>query len=465
MRGRSWVGTAWLAILLWSSPAQAQTTRLLELVGVADQDLVAALGETQSRALIADVVAAVSPILERDLGIAVELSGTLAFPDGDPWLPGAIPSELLGNFRVWAASSPDPIPFRRDATLLLTGRGALNLGTAGLAFVRATCGDFSVLFVSGISSSQAPFSLNSLRLFLARELGFNLGAVQDGTQNECPSPGFIMGVPPVPADPSFSTCSQAEIASFVSTQAACLLDAPPDLDVDDDGILNDIDNCPAIANADQTDGDADGVGDVCDNCPRTRNPDQADRGGLGSDGSDGVGDACQSADFDQTGTVDVLDVVRLRRGLVGLGPPVDPAQPPRSACASGSSEERISERMAGCAGTVPWPERASLCAAGWSVCTAAEWVARRAGSTPGLNYWTDDDLRWSGSGPGSCFVDETTGTSCTPAEAPMRVCAATMDRLGNACNWIGCGYGALPPPNEFFGGCEGNLTAGSLCCH
>ena len=58
-------------------------------------------------------------------------------------------------------------------------------------------------------------------------------------------------------------------------------------DQDDDGILDDDDNCPFTANADQADVDGDGVGDACDNCNAVANPEQGD-----SD-EDGVGDACE----------------------------------------------------------------------------------------------------------------------------------------------------------------------------
>jgi len=40
-------------------------------------------------------------------------------------------------------------------------------------------------------------------------------------------------------------------------------------DEDDDDISDEIDNCPATANADQADANGDGIGDVCDDTPRT----------------------------------------------------------------------------------------------------------------------------------------------------------------------------------------------------
>jgi hypothetical protein len=63
------------------------------------------------------------------------------------------------------------------------------------------------------------------------------------------------------------------------------IDGPPN-DVDADGILNMVDNCPSASNVDQHDEDADALGDACDNCPHLANVTQ-----LNGDG-DAVGDAC-----------------------------------------------------------------------------------------------------------------------------------------------------------------------------
>ena len=72
------------------------------------------------------------------------------------------------------------------------------------------------------------------------------------------------------------------------------------IDSDSDGIVDQSDNCPTTANANQADADNDGIGDACDNAPNTANSNQTD-----SDG-DGVGDA-EDTDDDNDGVPDALD--------------------------------------------------------------------------------------------------------------------------------------------------------------
>ncbi len=78
-------------------------------------------------------------------------------------------------------------------------------------------------------------------------------------------------------------CQEAKPA----TNQACNLGSCS-LDTDDDGVVNESDNCVAVANQDQADADNDGLGDVCDNCVNNANPDQADADG------DRVGDTCDN---------------------------------------------------------------------------------------------------------------------------------------------------------------------------
>lgn len=128
-----------------------------------------------------------------------------------------------------------------------------------------------------------------------------------------------------------------------------------------------------------------------------------------------------------------------------------------------------SQNMFGCAGRVTFPNRDSLCKAGHHVCSAAEFVANNSYGTsnaeaPKHHYWTDDNLKWGGSGSGSCWASTSAGSSCG-TNTPMRVCAPeSVDPGGNECNWVECGHGTGSTLNRHFGGCVGDTTAGALCC-
>jgi hypothetical protein len=89
--------------------------------------------------------------------------------------------------------------------------------------------------------------------------------------------------------------------SEIPPPPAVLLD-PEGGDYDEDGVPDEADNCPEVANPEQADGDLDGVGDACqeepdadgdgitdeaDNCPAVENSEQVDADG------NGVGDACE----------------------------------------------------------------------------------------------------------------------------------------------------------------------------
>jgi hypothetical protein len=71
-------------------------------------------------------------------------------------------------------------------------------------------------------------------------------------------------------------------------------------DADGDGVDDAHDDCPYVADPDQSDRDLDGAGDACDNCPDVSNPTQHDLD------RDGAGDACDD-DLDGDGVANDAD--------------------------------------------------------------------------------------------------------------------------------------------------------------
>jgi len=101
----------------------------------------------------------------------------------------------------------------------------------------------------------------------------------------------------------------------------------PGTDPDGDGVCDPLDNCPSIANADQSDLDSDGVGDVCDNCVEMANP-RVDAtflaanpwatltGGQRDDDHDGYGNKCDAKFPGVPGvTVNTGDLTEFRASL------------------------------------------------------------------------------------------------------------------------------------------------------
>ncbi len=112
----------------------------------------------------------------------------------------------------------------------------------------------------------------------------------------CYSPHIASGVP---CDPAADNCPMGQRCLAIIGGFACgtgesvAIDAPvaavdgaPDAandDLDGDGVLNDVDNCPTVYNPDQADEDGDHLGDVCDPCPPSNDNTDTDGDGVADD--------------------------------------------------------------------------------------------------------------------------------------------------------------------------------------
>ncbi len=134
----------------------------------------------------------------------------------------------------------------------------------------------------------------------------------DGTASPARIAEVLFGSAEDLGEPGFDTVSgEGLVDAYAAWQLLADACAAHGGDADGDGVCQDADNCPDVANPDQADLDGDGSGDACDpdddgdgiaddvdNCPRAANAGQEDGDG------DGTGDACDSCPADPQNDAD-----------------------------------------------------------------------------------------------------------------------------------------------------------------
>jgi hypothetical protein len=228
-------------------------------------------------------------------------------------------------------------------------------------------------------------------------------------------------------------------------------------DADNDGFDDrGSDNCPAVANATQTDADGDGPGDACDNCPVNSNPLQADAD------ADGTGDACDTGDADGDGTADNIDACPLDIGKIAAG-----------ACGCGSADtDTDTDTVADCIDACPLDIgkiAAGVCGCGTAdTDTDSDTVADCIDNCPLVSNVGQDDLFTAGGFGDACEVAAlrtgTTSASYTAHSAPFAYGSiaadpsATTISLGNDAF---SSAAALPFAFSFFGVAKTSVFVGS----
>lgn len=164
----------------------------------------------------------------------------------------------------------------------LTGPDVLGINTPGAyTFNTIFGGIYYPWYINGVSANVADLIENDPVISFTRNFSFStLGVYQlcVDVLNDCVSESSS----PSPLCKTISVLHQN--------------------DNDEDGILNEGDNCINISNPDQLDSDNDTVGDLCDNCPTLSNPNQEDCN------NNNIGDICEPfIDTDCDGIYDSED--------------------------------------------------------------------------------------------------------------------------------------------------------------
>ncbi|MEM6733115.1 MAG: hypothetical protein AAF658_16275, partial [Myxococcota bacterium] len=163
-------------------------------------------------------------------------------------------------------------------------------------------------------------------------------------------------------------------------------------------------------------------------------------------------------------------------------------------CADGTAEQNFYDGMVACEASETFANRENACAAGYSACDAAEFVALQdssLGVLPSSELWVNESVRFElGGSRGSCRVDRSTDpVDGAPSTASFSSCSGGSSMLvcpadSSACTCTECtllcnrsssdcdqGFETIPGTTldesnvGLFGGCLNNGgTAGTLCC-
>ncbi|MBM4337422.1 MAG: hypothetical protein FJ108_16170 [Deltaproteobacteria bacterium] len=176
-----------------------------------------------------------------------------------------------------------------DRALMYTVGAASKPATASRFKYR----DAAPAVVAYFGSSQNPPTVNTTAAFTARDIRLFVDRSTDilvkVNTTVCPLTNAGPQCTTTDGDPCAGLGGDADADGVCQNNDNCPAVAnPTQANADGDNLGDACDNCPAVANNDQADGDVDTVGDVCDNCPAVANPTQANADG------DNLGDACDN---------------------------------------------------------------------------------------------------------------------------------------------------------------------------
>ena len=245
-------------------------------------------------------------------GVYLSTGGVLSVvADTNTPIPGRAGN--FSGFSGFVEIDGTSVGFRGDypgggSGLFVSSHGGLRLVVDTDTPVPGGTGKFTFLGKPSISGSNVAF------LGIDEAGHLSLFAELDGVLARVAGPGDVIDgrtITAVQQQPELAGDELVFKAQYQGGQGVFM--ASTRQDVDGDGVSDDTDNCPDLANPNQADTDADGEGDLCDadddddwvldvadNCPFDPNADQADLDG------DGAGDVCD-ADRDGDGVIDAAD--------------------------------------------------------------------------------------------------------------------------------------------------------------